>query len=240
MKRRRASKTIGTEIAVANAGLDAQSTFGHIKAFDVWFSRIPDLKPKFVIAFIGINDQSRGVPLAGYDDFRPNTRYEQFRNLVWNNSAIYELYRRLRGIYRAYVTKVVHVTRSTVVKKDNDPAPVIERFHGDLTPQPSRKKALARQLEAYNARIKVLFDRIRTIGAIPVIVNQVRGEFSETGETASYKKVENYPLDRMVDTYLTSKAFADETMAACRKNDGICIEGASKNSLFFRGRLESA
>ena len=43
-------------IKVANAGVDGQSTIGHLKNFEVWFNQIPNLNPDYFIYYIGIND----------------------------------------------------------------------------------------------------------------------------------------------------------------------------------------
>src|SRR5712692_2462886 len=44
------------KLTIANAGLDGYSTVGHIASFSRWFNRIPGLKPRFVLAYVGIND----------------------------------------------------------------------------------------------------------------------------------------------------------------------------------------
>ena len=41
---------------VSNAGVDGHSTWGHIFSFKHWFPLIPELAPKFVILYIGVND----------------------------------------------------------------------------------------------------------------------------------------------------------------------------------------
>ncbi len=46
----------GKEICVANAGIDGHSTYGHIRAFQEWFPLLPDLKPKYILLYVGIND----------------------------------------------------------------------------------------------------------------------------------------------------------------------------------------
>jgi hypothetical protein len=43
-------------LAVANAGIDGMSSFGHIVAVEDWLHRIPDLAPRFYLHYIGVND----------------------------------------------------------------------------------------------------------------------------------------------------------------------------------------
>ena len=55
---------------VTNAGIDGHSTWGHIFSFEKWFPLIPNLKPKYVLLYIGINDtyfESADKPNFGYD-----------------------------------------------------------------------------------------------------------------------------------------------------------------------------
>ncbi|MDC0498661.1 hypothetical protein OAO21_05790, partial [Alphaproteobacteria bacterium] len=50
------SNLIKRKFCISNAGVDGHTTFGHIYSFNNWFPLIPDLKPKYVILYIGIND----------------------------------------------------------------------------------------------------------------------------------------------------------------------------------------
>lgn len=50
------TRAAGARICVSNAGVDGQSTYGHLVAFRDWFPLIPGLKPKLFVFYIGIND----------------------------------------------------------------------------------------------------------------------------------------------------------------------------------------
>jgi lysophospholipase L1-like esterase len=50
----------GKTVHVANAGVDGQSTYGHIKDFDWWFPYIPNLKARYFLFYLGINDFHKG------------------------------------------------------------------------------------------------------------------------------------------------------------------------------------
>lgn len=43
-------------IAVANAGSDGMSSFGHLVAVTEWLHRIPDFAPRYYLHYIGVND----------------------------------------------------------------------------------------------------------------------------------------------------------------------------------------
>ena len=43
-------------VEIVNAGIDGQSSYGHIKNFELWFPLLPNFQPKYYLFFIGIND----------------------------------------------------------------------------------------------------------------------------------------------------------------------------------------
>ena len=109
------NKSGNGNIIIANAGVDGQSTFGHIKNFDWWFPYIPGLNPKYILFYVGINDfyKDKG---AGYDDLvrNSNSMYHKFKE----KSAIYYLIRTLYGIYQANIKQKIGI---------------LFKFHGNIT-----------------------------------------------------------------------------------------------------------
>ena len=57
----------GKRVSVVNAGVDGQSTYGHIKDFEWWFPNVPGLKAKYVLFYIGANDVFKDTG-SDYDD----------------------------------------------------------------------------------------------------------------------------------------------------------------------------
>ena len=58
---RKEFEKIGKNISIVNSGVDGQSTYGHIKNFDLWYNQIPDLKPKYFLFLVGVNDFYKDV-----------------------------------------------------------------------------------------------------------------------------------------------------------------------------------
>ena len=46
----------GREISVVNAGIDGQSTQGHLLDFQLWFPKVPNFHPRFILLYLGVND----------------------------------------------------------------------------------------------------------------------------------------------------------------------------------------
>jgi len=211
---RRGFKTSGHYITIVNAAVDGQSTRGHIKIFDEWFPNIRNLSADYILAYVGINDVAvHGA--AQYDSMVATDFSRRIRNWVSNKSAIYNLFRTVRGIITAHDMDLVHGGGSPF---DNSQW---------VRWQPSSIKVekdsnLEKALISYRERLEGLVQRIRDFGAKPILVNQ---------PTAEYRVRDNWiwvPLtkdgDLFTHGYRTISQFNDVTMDVCRKVGGRCID----------------
>lgn len=205
----------GTPLSVVNAGIDGESTIGHIYNFDRWFPLIPGLRPRYVLAYVGIND----VHLQNPDNFRydaaqPEPLGQQMRRFARDHSALYELYRTSLGAVRAKRTRLIHGSiDSRDVVWDEEILP------DTIAPLSPSSAALAR---AYGARVTILIERIRSMGAEAIIVTQHR---------ASYRHREGRlivatdgALKAGIQDYYLQTTFNGEAMESCRKSKAICID----------------
>lgn len=91
----------GYNITVANAGIDGQSTLGHLRSFKTWFSNIPDLRPAYVVFYLGINDS---VYLREKNELQGSDAIAS-SNALWESvktkSIFYQIFERLWGTYKA-------------------------------------------------------------------------------------------------------------------------------------------
>ena len=115
----------GIGARIGNAGINGQSSVGHIRNFSVWFKHIADLKPKFFLAYVGINEPkiAQTTEANSFNDdvtFRdkdgePNRRYGDgtaerytYAKVVGDwisiNSALYSLYKIVAGNLEAIRT----------------------------------------------------------------------------------------------------------------------------------------
>ncbi len=72
-------------VAVANAGVDGMSSFGHIAAVTEWLHKIPGLKPEYYLHFIGVNDASLsgdGKKLSDFSNEVSSWRHDLLRRSV--------------------------------------------------------------------------------------------------------------------------------------------------------------
>lgn len=211
----------GRPMTVVNAGVEGQSTRGHIVAFEQWFPVIPNLKARYVLAYLGINDLFvRLEHRLHRDTMTPPTWFSRLRQNVVNNSAIYNMIRVVHGMILADQAQLAHETlfRPTewvAVKRHQRPAP----------PAPDLRPLLA----AYAERLDRVIEHIRAFGAGGIMVTQ---------HTAEYRIRDGFvygarAADGSVSTgrYDAIMAINDVTMDRCRKARMICIDLAEE--LFF-------
>ena len=55
-----------SNIIIYNASTDGKSVNGYINDFNFWFSKIPNLNPRYVIFYIGINERNISDPFLDY------------------------------------------------------------------------------------------------------------------------------------------------------------------------------
>jgi lysophospholipase L1-like esterase len=145
---------------LSNAGVDGQSTFGHIKDFEIWFPGIPNLKPKYILFYIGTNDFFR---------FSDNPKFEKYDgkksliSTIKNNSCFVNLYRKIRGINKAKKLGVGHqkivFSNYTFTDKGIADTSLINYFKGD-------------NINNFKKRLIRIVELTHKLGAEPVFITQ--------------------------------------------------------------------
>jgi len=152
----------GKEIYVSNAGVDGQSTYGHLKSMEIWFPKIEKLKPDIILFYVGINDFYRVTSDSKYDDIQ-ELKSGGFKNQIKDKSVFYNVYRKLRGMQKATKFEVghrkidfsrVHYTKEEVVNEK------LLEIYDDTN------------LKAFKIRIQKLIDYSKSQNAIPIFISQ--------------------------------------------------------------------
>lgn len=207
----------GIPRTVVNAAVEGQSTVGHLRNFELWFPLIPNLRPRFVVAYIGVND----VVLEKaeyYDEMVSRDLMRRVRYFFLNNSALYHLYRTIRGIRRAQDAQLAH---------GGGFASGVEWVDAPRQPAPEASAGEYRErLDAYAQRIRLLAQRIRAMGASPVFVTQPRGDHRIRAGRIQIPKMAN--ADFALANYVAVALFNRALMDACRALDAVCIDVAGK------------
>lgn len=152
-------KNNGQNLLVSNAGVDGQSTFGHIKNFEVWFPNIPNLKPKYILFYIGINDFYRITENGKYDDLLGN---RHFKNIIKTNSVFYNLWRTGQGILRSNRYNLAHREVNLSQLEYTSESIGTEELYS----------LYERNLEGFEERLSILKEHTESLGAKPIFISQ--------------------------------------------------------------------
>jgi len=195
------------DVVVANAGVDGQSTVGHLQGLREWFPHIPGLKPRFVLAYVGIND----TQVSG--TWVDTLRHRSFNRIVKQKSAVFRLSRQLTGMLVAKRAKLTHqvVDHASVQWTETGAQPVPG---GDSS------------VEQYRQRLKLMADEIHAMGAVPVFVTQSRGDYKLVGGKVMGMVTEDGPNG--VDQYNALSPYNAATRQVCREHGLLCLDLAKE------------
>ena len=203
----------GCPLNIANAGVDGYSTVGHIASFDGWFDRVPGLKPRFMLVYVGINDAAVNPKAAWYEDsVRYKSRWRQIEHYLASRSALHRLYGSLRGWWQARQNQLFHdevpITASTLW----EPASLPQNFAASVAPK----------LEAYRQRLGGLTRRIRDSGAQPIYITQKRMD----GRWVDGRGQQIVGSDGIRNTAIV-EAINQATLGFCRDTGETCVDLAA-------------
>jgi hypothetical protein len=202
----------GHNISVVNAGVDGHSTVGHLRSFDWWFPGIPNLSPRYVLFYVGINDV-HVESQSKYDALENQEESTSTMDAIRERSGLYYGYRTLRAMFRAEQRKVGHRR--------------VDFEHVVWVDAPMRQEHAARSTarrRAYAKRLTRLTERTRSLGAEPIFVTQLLVSAREVdGKMVGIAGKNANGLD----VYLITQLFNQTTMHTCRALQAICIDLAT-------------
>jgi len=221
----RSLRQAGHDVVVANAGIDGQSTVGMIADLVLWFPNVPHLKPRLVLAYVGINDVYKVGPAradATDEDesrqiLRDSLRFSSFKKEFEKRSALVRLWDTVAGSVRAGQARLRHQ--------------VIDFAGAQWTDQPAqpvwRPDHLQVNLAAYEGRLVRIAGLIRGLGATPVFVTQTRADYRlENGRFTGIKGGDGRPNG--VDRGRALTRFNAVTLEVCRRWQVTCLDLATE------------
>lgn len=221
--REKLSAAYRRDVVIVNAGVDGQSTYGHLKDFDLWFSQLHDIRPRYILFYVGIND-FYADPGYSYDDLNYSTssRLQEF----FRGSPVYHLYRVTAGLVRAKNARLAY-GGAKIVKADSLTQTTLPLISDPLL----YKELMARRLDGYMKRLTLLAARTRQLGAEPVFVTQRFYSYwkEKKGQIVGIAAVSLYDGVQYngVDMYYMNRLLNQTTMSTCRAIEGVCLDLAS-------------
>ncbi len=207
----------GKRVVVGNAGVDGQSTYGHIKNFDWWFSQIPGLRPKYILFYVGVNDFYKDENNK-FDALVENQK-GSIRAILREKSALYHVTRTLYGLYLARFRYRISHLAVDFSKLEWTTVPLCQSYD----------EMMDLRLRKYEERLAVLIQRTVEFGSTPIFVTQPSRKYRlENGtvegvrETIRYDSVDINGVDYF---YMTRKM--DDVVASVSERSGVlCINMA--------------
>lgn len=203
----------GVSITVVNAGLDGQSTIGNIKNFSYWFPEIPNMRAKYVLVYVGVNDFFVKDSLANDDLAGTQT----LKSVIKSKSALYRLYCNITGIYLAsFAFPIRHRSINFSMLKWTS-APL----------QADYSILMTERIAHYEQRLRILNKRIREFGANPIFVTQPmrmykfhQGKLVGVAEPLYYDGVKI----NGVDCYRMMKLLHQKTLAVSKNVSALAVD----------------
>ena len=192
-------KGIDKNIDVVNAGIDGQSTFGHVWNFKNWFRKIDEFSVKYILFLIGFNEKE----YAGRHDFNINkVRYPKkiLYFLKYNDGIANKIYELL--VHKYNPIDKLNVAHSKIRKQKYYFINKKDKFN----------------FENLETNINELIKLTMETGAKPIFVTQ---------GSLRWKKYngEIYSISKSYDYYSREKKISDLVIKICEKNNAICING---------------
>lgn len=203
----------GHPVSIANAGVDGQSTIGHIKNFHWWFPYIPDLAPRYILYYVGIND-FHVDPGSRWDDLLDDNSGFDLGRALREKSVLWDLARKIRGSWVAMV--VIKIGHRSIDFGG------LQWTHQALL---SDYEFMQPRLEAYEDRLRRLVRLTRDFGAKPLFVTQPYRKYRTTSAgTEGVSEVSEYDGREIngVDFFHMTRML-----------DGVTRSVANENGVFF-------
>ncbi|MBF0356661.1 MAG: hypothetical protein HQL43_15630 [Alphaproteobacteria bacterium] len=205
--------TQGKPLNIASAAIDGQSSIGHLAAFERWFPKVPGLKPKWVLAYVGLND----ILVKDEQNADRLSHFPSLQHHIRRKSAIYRLIQTVKGVMAANQGRMVHR------KLDHEQAV--------FTTSPTRQDwptTRAQALEAYKERIRKIIGHIQAMGAKAILVTQRHGDWRIRSDGKVEGIVEEGAATNGVDHHILMGLYNKTTLEVCASEGAICLDLAGE------------
>ena len=203
----------GRPVSVVNAGVDGQSTIGHLRNFEWWFPYVPGLRPRFVLYYVGVNDF---LVRAANDEL---VAAASWLTTLRDSSALYAMAVKARGLYRARVSAGLGHARVDFSRTAWTRQPTLGDHAAVLQPLEPQ----------YRERLGLLMAHTTAMGATPICVTQASRYYRDDGGAIA-GVAQSIPYgDRFVngvDFFQIMIALDATLFQVCRDAGGVTLDAA--------------
>ena len=169
-------KKNGYNFKIINAGIEGQSTYGHIHNFKNWFPKLKNFSPKLYIFYIGLNDYTFEPEQGEYYNYEEDGNVidaeaiEVFFDTVKSNSFFYDKLRILKQKYYSTAKTVKYYHDSEKLK---DLEYINYKQALELHDVKKLKLKYQKVISKYLNRVKILNSYVIRRNSTAVFINQV-------------------------------------------------------------------
>ena len=160
---------------IVNAGIEGQSTVGHISNFKFWFPKLKNFSPEYIIFYVGINDSLKNIKnINNYDSsdgwiLNPSSS-DSFNDNIKSRSIIYDYIRKIKHKYYSG-NEAKRIIYDMSYKKKNKKYLNFEEKISFFNVEKILKKNRDR-ISYYLNNIDKLALLSKELGSIPIFINQ--------------------------------------------------------------------
>lgn len=161
------------DLIIYNAGIEGQSTRGHIYNHKYWFPKIKNFEPKFLIYYTGIND----IFAEKENEFNLKDGMILGDNIIIDNiksrSFIYDSLRKIKHRYSTNDKKIQYDFDAAMKDEKNKNIEFLSYREFKKSKTNSIKKKYMNLVKVYLSRIDQLYELTLSMGAVPIFINQL-------------------------------------------------------------------
>ena len=221
----------GRDVDIVSAGIDGQSTYGHLKNFPYWFDKLPGFAPRYILYYVGINDFFTLAERQKFDAMEhggSGAKAKRVLGYVKEKSALYAAGRIAASLLSP--PDVAHFRQGKPVAWTLDGWTMQGLARNYRTPE------VERSLAQLHGRIVRLAEETGKAGAVPIFVTQrsvnwIEREGAIWGLKSAAARRDADALTGLgplngVDYYWLERLQAMTIIDACKASGGICIDMA--------------
>ncbi len=189
-------------LKIFNASTDGKSLNGYINDFEFWFPKVPNLKPEYVIFYLGIND--RFINDRYYLDHKiSEMKIDRLKDYIKNNSFVVDKYKIIKNNYFPKNTLSYDFNDNSIYKDF--------KYIDFISAQKIHKNKNEDDLALIN-KFQYKLDKLNSIikrnNIKPIFITQVKFDglkdkklYLINNELKNFSKVNNYffiPLDELI------------------------------------------
>ena len=171
-------------LKIISAGIEGQSTIGHLNNFEVWFPKLENFNPKIIIFYVGINDHL--TPIEKMKNFKSSDgmvknpdRRDEIKDYLRSSSIFYDLARKIKHkYYTSNKARIVYDFNESIYNFYKNKPFNFLNYESAL-----KKYELKDVLNEHQDRINYYLlniDRLnieaKKIGATPIFINQLMSD----------------------------------------------------------------